>query len=211
MTDLRFTLVSNGPSDNALLPVLEWLLIENGVEYALQPSWADLRHLPFKVRGLNERIKCSIELYPCDLLFVHRDAERSSREDRVAEIERAMEELSDAMATPPHVCVVPVRMTEAWLLFDESAIRRTAGNRSGDIPLELHPLRRLESLPNPKRTLYDLLKKASGLKGRRLKRFNETRCAKRVSYFIDDFSPLRELPAFTALEEEVKRFVQTSA
>ena len=33
-------------------------------------------------------------------------------------------------------------------------------------------------------------------------------CVKRVSYFIKDFSLLRELPAFAELEEEVRHFVQ---
>jgi hypothetical protein len=37
----------------------------------------------------------------------------------------------------PVVCVVPVRMMEAWLLIDEMAIRRVAGNPNGRIPIEL--------------------------------------------------------------------------
>ena len=32
--------------------------------------------------------------------------------------------------------IVPVRMTEAWLLLDESAIRRVAGRPHGDEPLD---------------------------------------------------------------------------
>ena len=43
MDELRYTLVAEGGSDRALLPVLDWLLIENGVRCPIQAAWADLR------------------------------------------------------------------------------------------------------------------------------------------------------------------------
>ena len=62
------------------------LLIENGVSMPLQPSWADLRNLRKKVNGLQDRIKIAVELYPCDLLFIHRDAEKQLLSDRKNEV-----------------------------------------------------------------------------------------------------------------------------
>lgn len=213
MTDLRYTLISDGSSDTALIPILTWLLEESGVRLAIQPVWADLRRLPRPSRTLPDKIRHGIDLYPCDLLFVHRDAENQGRETRVREIERAVIELTQGAVrenpgVPCHVCVVPVRMTEAWLLFDEAAIKRAAGNASGPEPLELPAVGALETLPNPKGTLYDLLRHASGLNGRRLEQFPVSYHAPRVSNFISDFSALRPLQAFQTLENELRQVVR---
>ena len=129
MQGLRFTLVADGSSDKALLPILVWLLREHFGRIPVQPEFADLRRLRNPPGELSERIARSIELYPCDLLFVHRDAERESIEQRVMEIREALERCM--IDTPPIVYVVPVRMQEAWLLIDESALRKAAGNPQG--------------------------------------------------------------------------------
>lgn len=202
---LRYTLLSDGSSDLALMPILSWLLQAGGVQGEIQAEWADLRKLRRPPRELPERIIASIDLYPCDLLFIHRDAENLSRYERVEEIERAVCAAgSRAGALPPEVCVVPVRMQEAWLLFDESAIRLGAGNPNGRQPLPLPDLRRLEELPDPKAVLYDLLREASGLSGRRRRSFSVSRAVHRTSEFVNDFSPLRVLPAFQALEDDLR-------
>jgi hypothetical protein len=208
MRELRYTLVTNGVSDVALLPILTWLLRTQGVRCAIQAQWADLRQLRRTRKwGLADRIRWSLDLYPCDLLFVHRDAERESREKRVDEINKAIEKVTASQPVPPLVCVVPVRMQEAWLLFDEAAIRHAAGNRSGCQALNLPPIKRLEDLPDPKSELYARLKQASGLRGRRLRRFPLHKRARRVTEFIDDFTPLRALSAFAALEDDVKQII----
>ncbi len=207
MSELRFTLLSDGPSDRALIPILTWLLQEHTFDRAIQSEWADLRRLPQKPRSLAERIIRSVELFPCDLLFVHRDAEREPLETRVSEIRRAVQEAINAGTIIPTICVVPVRMQEAWLLFDEPAIRRTAGNPNGSEPLAMPPLNRLELLPDPKEILYQLLRSASGLKGRRLIRFQARSYAPQVSEFLEDFRPLRSLPAFRVVESELSTLV----
>jgi hypothetical protein len=208
MKELRYTLTTDGSSDVALLPILTWLLKTNGVSYAIQAEWADLRQSrQSKKRKLTHRIRMSIDLYPCDLLFIHRDAEREPRAKRVGEITEAVKKVVESYSVPPVVCVVPVRMQEAWLLFDEAAIRYAAGNRSSKQPLELPPLRQLEQLPDPKAVLHECLKQASGFRGRRLKRFRVHERAPRVSEIIDDFSPLRVLSAFAALEKDVVEII----
>lgn len=138
--ELRYTLITDGSSDAALMPILNWLLRKNGVSQAIQGEWADLREarmthkvtLPIKIRE-------AVRLYPCHLLFVHRDAERETREKRLTEINDAVAKAMASIEVPPVVCVIPVRMQEAWLLFDEPAIRYAAGNRNGRMPLDLPP------------------------------------------------------------------------
>ena len=204
MSDLRYTLLTDGSSDRVLVPLLTWLLREKNVRAAIQPQWAELRGLPNPPRDLYGRILTSIELYPCDLLFVHRDAEREPSEERVREIEDALlRGTSQGQAIPPAVCVVPVRMQEAWLLFDEAAIRQAAGNPTGRQGLGLPRVTSSEALPDPKEMLHGALRAASGLSGRRIHTFNARQAALRLADLIDDFAPLRALPAFQRLEADL--------
>lgn len=207
MNELRYTLICDGSSDVALLPLLTWLLRENRVECAIQPEWADLGRLRTPPRRLTDKIKLSLDLFPCDLLFIHRDAERELHEVRVTEIHKAVAEAVKLISVPPRVCVVPVRMQEAWLLFDEAALRRAAGNPNGKQPLQLPPLAKLDQLPNPKNDLHELLREASGLHGSRRKKFRVDVGSRRVAESIENFAPLRALPAFNALEADIQRVV----
>jgi hypothetical protein len=104
---------------------------------------------------------------------------------------------------------VPVRETEAWLLFDEGAIRRAAGNPNGVSPLHLPRIAECEQLPDPKSVLFNTLIDASGLKGRRRRSFRPQNARARLGDLIDDFSPLRVLSAFQRFEIDVQRVVDT--
>ena len=203
MKRLRYTLVADGPSDRSLIPILTWLLRKSCGPRPIHGEFADLRRLPNPPRTLAERIDRGLELYPCDLLFVHRDAERANVEDRMAEIVRALRKTKAAPL--PVICVIPVRMQEAWLLIDEAALRHAAGNPNGREPLNLPSVGTLEALPDPKDTLHDLLRRASGLRGRRLASFNERLSGHRVAEMIEDFRPLYRLTAFQRLTVEVGR------
>ena len=209
MQELRYTLVADGSSDRALLPILTWLLRQCCGALPIQAEFADLRLLPRPPKELSERINRSVELYPCDLLFVHRDAENAPIEEREAEIRKALEE-SSVEGSVRVVCVVPVRMQEAWLLIDEAALRRAAGNPNGTQPLSMPDVQRLEELPDPKQLIRDLLRQASELQGRRLERFNWRSSAHRVAEMISDFSVLYRLAAFQRLAAEVERVVATA-
>lgn len=209
MEELRYTLLSDGPADKALMPILTWLLRQHVPNLPIQSRWADLRWLLRPPRELHEKIQESIYLYPCDLLFVHRDAETASLDVRLNEIRQAVLDASIENETSTVVCVVPVRMTEAWLLFDIDAIRQAAGNPNGTVPLNLPNLSRVEALPNPKRVLHDILREATDRSTRRKKYYDTNRAVQRIPECIEDFSSLRRLPAFVALEEEVKETVES--
>jgi hypothetical protein len=205
MSALRFTLVSDGPSDAALLHPLRWLLQENGAVRPIEAAWADLRAYPKLISGLEYKIGAALELYPCDLLFVHRDAEREPLAKRVEEIRTAVQRIgSDLFAGRPFVCVVPVRMTEAWLLFDEAAIRQAAGNPRSTTPLCLPSLDKVEDLPDPKAVLNEALIRATDKPARRLRKFRTGQAVQRLAELIQDYSPLRRATAFQALEQELQ-------
>jgi|WetSurMetagenome_2_1015567.scaffolds.fasta_scaffold08743_7 hypothetical protein len=208
MDEIRYTLISDGPSDRALIPILTRILREKGGVARVQSEWADLARLPSPPKGLRDRILVAIELFPCDLLFVHRDAERQEPERRYEEIHSAIRDAALQGFRTPAVCVIPVQMTEAWLLFDEVALRHAAGNPNGTNPLNLPELSKIEQVTNPKEILFQVLREASGLTARRLKKFNLAGARIRITELIADFSPLRALRAFQALEKKISGLSQ---
>jgi hypothetical protein len=203
MDEIRYTLISDGSSDRSLIPVLTWALHEKDDVARVQSEWADLGRLPSPPRNLRDRILYAIDLYPCDLLFIHRDAERQDPKRRYEEINSALREAALQGFQTPVVCVVPVQMTEAWLLIDEDAIRRAAGNPNGNNPLDLPELSDIEQIQDPKGILFQVLEDASGLTGRRLKKFNPSKSRIRITELISDFSALRRLCAFQELEKNI--------
>jgi hypothetical protein len=205
MNEIRYTLISDGPSDRSLVPILTWALREKGEVRRIQAEWADLRRLPQPPQTLHARILNAIDLFPSDLLFIHRDAEKEDPEHRYKEIHAALNEANQRGFQTPAVCVVPVQMTEAWLLFDETAIRLAAGNPNGKNPLKVPDLSIIEQIPDPKEILFNILREASGLRGRHLKRFNMAESRIRITELVSDFAPLRKLSAFQRLEEDISR------
>jgi len=133
------------------------------------------------------------------LLFVHRDAEGHPPEDRRTEI-AALLRTVQIRAVP----VIPIRMTEAWLLFDESAIRSAAGNPNGTQDLGLPRIDRLEDLPDPKTVLHQALTTASGLNARRRGTFPVHQRVHRIADYLDDYSRLDALSAFRSLQEAIR-------
>ncbi len=63
LDELRYTLVAEGSSDAALLPILDWLLIQNGVSCPIQSAFADLRALPLP-DGIRLSDKIRIKVFP---------------------------------------------------------------------------------------------------------------------------------------------------
>ena len=202
---IRCTLVCDGTSDRALIPIFEWSLWQLGVRVEFSSQLANFGALLQKPSGLDEKVALALELYPCDILFIHRDSENASPSERVAEI-------SGATATQPldsaQVAMIPVRMTEAWLLGDEQAIRTASGNPSGTVPLNMPSVARVESIADPKELLFQLIRDASELRGRRLAALDVEMTRTLVSQYINDFSYLRQVPSFIAFESELQSVIQ---
>jgi hypothetical protein len=212
MRQIACTLLTDGPTDVALIPILEWTMRQHAKKLAIQFEWADFRRLPSPPHTLTDKIAKAVDLYPCHVLFVHRDAEGQDPELRYGQILSAIQAVREHGIDVPYICVVPVRMQEAWLLMDGAAIRRAVDNPSGVMDLELPQAKQIENLPDPKARLYDTLKKASGLHGRRLKRFRPDERACRVPDYITGFEALRALSAFRRLEDDIRdAFVKLAA
>ena len=121
LTMLRFLLVCEGPSDGTLVDHIQRLLVSCGA------SEADGNSSHYG-RYLRDKIRLGVKYFGVtDMLFVHRDADKPGADARHTEI---AEEVFAAAYRGPWVGVVPVRMMEAWLMADESAIKRVAGRPS---------------------------------------------------------------------------------
>jgi hypothetical protein len=141
------------------------------------------------------------------VIFVHRDAETASLQDRRSEVDEAVSLACKTVAIPPAIAVVPVRMIEAWLLFDIPAIRAAAGNPNGSVGLDLPHPADLENISDPKSVLRGLILEATELGTHRRGRFDASSAVYRIPQYIEDFSPLRDLSAFVALEDRVEEVI----
>jgi len=203
---IDFTLLADGLSDRVLLRIAEWVFQAHlPPSIPIRGELADLSGLPTPPRKLRDRISTAIEYYPCNVFLIHRDAEAQDPSKRRTEIEKACSEAKIEAKCRP-IFVVPVRMTEAWLLFDQKAIRRAAGNPNGSMPLTLPQAPECES--DPKGKLLDALREASGLKGRRRRAFRPEQARVTLANLIDDFAPLRNLCAFQLFENDIKEVLK---
>lgn len=179
------------------MPIIEFLLDEHCRLPHVTTFAADVPS-----GSLGDRVHLALDLCPCDLLFVHRDADGGPVSDRETEIRAAL----NLNGNPTAILLVPVRMTETWLLVDEMAIRRASGNVSGTLELGLPAHSKLEKQSDPKGMLFSALQKASGLGPQRLRRFDSNQARRQVSGFMEDRSVLRALPSFVHLETQVRDF-----
>ncbi len=197
---MKAALIGEGGSDRALLPALRWLLQRSTTEPAVL-EWVDTARFA-SGRSLKEKVKAALRVHPCDLLFVHRDADNQAPA-------RRFQEIRSAAGQHPHVAVVPIRMTETWLLIDESAIRAVAGRPSGKEDLGLPAIGKLEQVSDPKATLHGAMRVAHGATGRRARRFRPEEALHRLADLVTDWSPLRQVPAFRRLETDTRCALET--
>jgi hypothetical protein len=164
---IRAALLADGPSDLPLAGLVDRLAVRRGAE--LQTTPIDPRGLTRFGTTVAERLTFAAnELGPFDLFLVHRDSESADPESRYQEIASATE-----IQVPPFVVVpiVPQRMTEAWLLLDERAIREVAGRPTGRASLNLPTLQEAERMADPKTRLREALLAAGEPSGRNRQRF----------------------------------------
>ena len=146
--EINFVLICDGSADVGLGNHVQAILLQNG---ATQVNWT----ASYQGRRLQDKIRFGLRQtnHP-EMLFVHRDAEVADPEERYAEICSA---IGGVEFHGVSVGIVPRRMTEAWLLLDEPAIREVVGRPRGVEPLHLPSFRDVESLPDPKERLREAL------------------------------------------------------
>ncbi|HEX8003692.1 MAG TPA: hypothetical protein VF519_13460 [Mycobacteriales bacterium] len=182
---LTYEVVADGGTDRVLVPIIEWAI------HRLDPQVELLEPVFRKRKG---PVSAFLRDHRSDamLLFVHRDAESISFEERLAEF-----------GSPPAgvVPVIPVRMTEAWLLISAKAIAEAADRPDADVAVPA--IGDVSSLADPKRELEQLLRAAAGNPGgRRGKKFAASLVARRINVatLIEDYAPLERVPAFQAFQ-----------
>lgn len=206
MKELKYTLIPDGSSDRTLLKIIKWSLDDLYPTLPNEGSFADFRVIPNPPKRLGDKVAAARKFYPFDVIFIHRDAESTNTtiiEQRLLEISKEIGE-TEFQKT---ICVIPIKMMETWLLIDVEAIKKAAGNRNYSGTIDLPLIKNLEKESQPKIYLHDLLKVASGLKSRNLKKFNPNKAVHLVADYIEDFSPLRSLVAFQSFEIELKKAV----
>ena len=155
---MRFLFVCEGATDTPLAFHIQRLLVAFG-----------RRYVDFEIstvgRTLVDKVRNGLRLSPhFDLLFIHRDADNVGWEVRLSEIEQAVREVR---FHEPWVPIIPVRMTEAWLLLDEPAIRRAVRKPDGRRAVTLPAPSEVERRANPRDILNTALLDASEMRGRR--------------------------------------------
>lgn len=197
----QFALIHEGSSDQGLTVALETLLAEAGFDIVRGEA-----HLK---RGTVAESLATLatnrEFF--NVVFVHRDSDRAGREARVAEVTSAASSVTWAVGDEPRVVpVIPITMTEAWLLLDEAAIRDVCGNSRGTAALGLPKPHEVEGVSDPKKLLFEAMRKAGPQGGRR--RGNErdlNRWRARLLERLDVHGPVRNLSGWKALEEDIAK------
>lgn len=192
---IRVLFIGEGTSDSGIATHILRIVTDNGHSAVITDPLVDrLQPPPRKtVAGKLQAVKDLGGEY--DLVVLHRDSDSEGRPPRLAEIDRAM---GQVMPDVPHVPVIPIRMTKAWLLLDEAQIRRVAGAPNDKTALDLPRAGKVESLPDPKALLKTTLARASGLKGRRLEQFNNRFPQHRRLLLerIDPDGPIHDVPSW---------------
>lgn len=207
MEELKYILIADGSSDNILKSVIDWTLDVNYPKLPVKGYWIDFRPIPKKVATISEKLALAKHLYQFDVIFYHRDAETTDIKILDQRKHEILKGINDPETRNKTICVIPIKMMESWLLFDAEAIKKAAGNRHYKGNLELPQIKRIEREKQPKELLHQLLKTASGLKGRNLNKFNPHFATHLVADNITDFAPLRQLKAFQVFEQDLKTIV----
>jgi hypothetical protein len=194
--------VCEGSSDKPLADIVETLFAERG--QALRLSTPDLSTLPHVGKNVRSMLSAGAQLMdaPFPLAVVHRDADNAGWESRREEVERA---LSGSEIDCKLITVIPITMTEAWLLLDENEIRVVAGNPNGRNNIALPQIHEVEGIADPKSLLKASLLSAASPRGRRrdavAKRFSQHR--RQLLERLDPNGPVTQLSSWRRLVADI--------
>ncbi len=184
---LTWSVVADGGTDLMLVPVIQWAI------HRLDP---DVEILEPEFRKRRGGIEDFLRTYNSGamVVFAHRDSENLTLENRLREFH--------GVTRADVVPVVPVQMSEAWILFDGAAVAKAAGSPAAEVVAPA--IAEIENIRNPKERLDELLFRAAGLPaGRRGRNFKRSITQRRVSVaaHIADYGPLEGVPAFRRFQE----------
>lgn len=201
--------MADGPSDLPLAAHIETLCRRAGLPMDIVAL--DPRRLPGMGPTVARRLTAAlVQDSDFDCVFVHRDAEGQDPELRHAEVSTGVKA---GGFSGPAVAVVPIRMTEAWLLLDERLIRQVAGHPTGRAHLGLPPQSRVEDIADPKAVLQSALMAASEARGRRRKTMRSRFGAHRHQLLerLDPDGPVQLLSAWKRLGKDISDLADSLA
>lgn len=193
MQIITTALIADGTADRALIPLLKLLLKEH-----LTLPFEEPQLIQGDSNDLQSRVHTVLTKFSLDILFVHRDAENESWEKREEEIRNAIPH----NLTSKVVSVIPIKMTEAWLLTDPSAIRSAVGNPNSTEPLNLPKISKIEASA-AKKMLFDALTLASEFGAQRRRKFRPEQYRHRVAELTTDLNLIRQIPSFKRMEDQL--------
>lgn len=207
---IRVLFLREGTSDEGIVRHIGTIAARAGVVVAITDPPFDEQNQKIG-SSVQVKLRAAAELGSGhDLIVVHRDADGAGVAARAAEIAEAVR--CEAPGSP-FVPVVPVRMTEAWLLTSEQEIRQIAGKPNGKASLGLPPLKRLEYVADPKQVLKEALATASEASGRRLKvlnqRFSQNR--RQLLERLDVDGPVTSLPSWQHFVSGIESGLRTAS
>ena len=190
MKILTCALIADGSSDRALIPLIKLLLLAH-----LQSPFEEPQLIQTEKPDLGSKVEDALNKFAIDILFIHRDAENEDYQHREAEIHRVVPlEKIDSV-----VCVIPIKMTETWLLTDPVVIRCAVGNPNSAVSLPLPSLGKLEAC-QAKEVLFQVLTIASEFGAQRRRKFKPEKYRHRVAELTSDLKLLRKIPSFKRFE-----------
>ena len=184
-------IITDGTSDRALIPLLQLLLNEH-----LKLPFEEPQFVHSTSNILSEKIADAIQKFEVDILFIHRDAENENWEKRKKEIVDAI----PAGLTISVIPVIPIKMTEAWLLTDPVAIRMAVGNQHSNQKITLPKITQIENC-DAKQVLLTALTEAKELSTQRRRKFRPEQFRHRVAELTSNLQLIRQIPSFHRLEQ----------
>jgi hypothetical protein len=169
MKRLVLALYAEGSTDERFLPpVIQRTAEQLLTRYEKQIIDIETRTIP-RVTNFANRDECILEAArratSYNILIIHSDADHPTRERALQErfrpgyelVQRTQESLCKSL-----VPIIPIRMTEAWMLAaDHDLLREVIGTslRAQELGL-VNRARQVESDPNPKQTLKQIMQRA---------------------------------------------------
>ena len=197
---ISYLFLSEGTSDQSIIPLINKIILNNYnvTINTIIPNFNSVRPRP---SGLTLKIKAVQKLYESiDFLVIHRDADSVGRDHRMNEIKSAIASVSPSF---DFVAMIPVRMTEAWLLVDQAAIIHAMERPTYNKKIIFPPIKKIEKLAYPKNLLLQIVQEIADLPKRRKNELNFPRIRKNIGEHISNYTILKILPAFALFEADL--------
>jgi len=165
--------------------------------------------------SFNEQVflasKMAKEEYDVLMLFVHTDADCNDDSivfnSKILPAKTFLEEQVDKLVCKKVVAIVPVQMTEAWMLADKNLLKDEIGIDGTDIDLGIH--RRPEEISNPKAVIENIIRlsKESQVKRKRRSGLNISDLYQIIGQKIE-LSELESLPSYNKFKSSLREVLK---